>query len=109
KFLVVFADLLDTPGNVRAQNVAQPTGAGVQGFPHQPLPVRSIDRDGINLDQEFIIRGSGCLDVIQSEVLRRSIVGADNCFHRLPSTVCAFALAEMASTRTVVSKATARK
>src|SRR5205085_1636088 len=71
------ADARDEAAEERDGQAATPVGFSSRA-------VRSGDRRGMDLDEDFILFGDGPLDVFESQDVRRPVPVVDNCSHWFP-------------------------
>ena len=67
----ILPGLFDSSGDIRAENritgFSKPPYASIQRLPDQSLPVRAVDRNCMDLDQDFIVPGCWFFDLFQLE------------------------------------------
>lgn len=83
----VSAYLFDSPGNVGSQNLvarlSKPADPGVSGASEESFAVGAIDGRRNNPDENFAVRGSGLWNLLDTDNIRRAILGTNNRPHSL--------------------------
>jgi hypothetical protein len=82
----VFADSVNDTGNVRAESLvlglekSGPHHSHQKNICSQQVPVIGIDRCSMNFDEDFVRLRDWFLDVRETNDIRRTVFGVDDCF-----------------------------